>query len=159
MKNLKRAIFISTFICGSLAMPVVYADNVGNCTSEQRPFLQKMQERRGKKARGIYSQLNLTEEQKKQLEDNRLKHREEMKVAFDGMRHYKEALNQEFMKPNLDMNKVKEIQSQVKALQAKISDNHLNSIIEVRKILTPEQFVKFISFTQKHNGSPQPEEK
>ena len=106
--------------------------------------------RSGKKGEEIYSQLNLSNEQKKALEKNKSQNGETRKAFFKQLHSYKEALNGELMKPELNMDKINEIQSQLKAFQAQMADNRLNAILEVRKILTPEQFVKFISLMEKH---------
>ena len=109
-------------------------------------------ERMEKKAQEIYAKLGLTDQQKKQLEDNRQKNRDQKKALFEKMHSLKEALNEELMKPSLDMGKVGEVQAQTKALQAQMSDARVNSVLEVRKILTPEQFVKFSSLMKKHRS-------
>jgi len=98
---------------------------------------------------GIYDKLDLTTEQKKQLEANKVRDREVMKASFEKMKSYRETLKTELMKPELDMVKINNIQSQIKTLQAEMLDNRLNSILKVRKILTPEQFTKFISHVNK----------
>ena len=146
--DLRKFIFIFIPLCSLFAMPVVHANS--DTASERSSFSRERQERMEKKIQEIYNQLNLTDEQKKQLEDNKLKHQETRRASFEKMRSYKDALNQELMKADLDMNKINEIQSQLKALQSEMADARLNSILEVRKILTPEQFAKFISLMEKH---------
>ena len=98
----------------------------------------------------IYKDLKLTKEQKKLLEENRKAHREKAKASFETMKTSKAELNQALMQKDLDMNKINQIQSQIKAFQAEMVDNRLNSVLEIRKILTPEQFSQFISSTEKH---------
>ena len=98
----------------------------------------------------VWDQLNLTPEQKKQLEENKAKNKETMKATFEKMKSAKESLKAELMKPALDMNKINNIQSQVKALQNQMTDNRLSSMLEVRKVLTREQFEKFLEITGKH---------
>lgn len=98
----------------------------------------------------IWDKLNLTVEQKKQLEDNKAKHKDSMKATFEKMKSCRESLKSELMKPELDMNKINGIQSQIKSLHSQMMDSRLNSILEVRGILTREQFEKFIDITGKH---------
>ena len=98
----------------------------------------------------IYAQLNLTEGQKKQLDTNKEQHRAMMEQDRRQMKIKKEALQEELMKPQLDMVKINEIHQEIKAVQAQIEDNKLSSILAVRSILTPEQFAKFISLIHKH---------
>ncbi len=125
--------------CMALMMPFAHADDKDASWGQKNDT--KVQE--------IYSQLNLTDQQEKQLEENKTKHRGEMKDTFTKIKADKEALKAELMKPELDMNKINEIQSQIKALQADTLDRRLNSVLEVRKILTPEQFGKFIALMDK----------
>jgi Spy/CpxP family protein refolding chaperone len=104
----------------------------------------------GQRIQEIYSQLNLTDDQKKQLEANKQQHRAKMESARQVMKANREALQEELMKTQLDMPRIEEIHGQIKSLQAQMEDVKLNSILAVRAILTPEQYSKFISLMQKH---------
>ena len=152
--NFKKIIPASVLICSFFVVPFVYAEDGKKSppgpSSEHSSFSHNRHEKWDKKVQEIYNQLNLTAEQKKQLDDNKQKHREKMKASFEKMRSYKEALNQELMKADLDMSKINAIQDQFKTLQSEITDGHLSSILEVRKILTPQQFAKFISLMEEH---------
>jgi len=107
-------------------------------------------EHSGQRVQEIFNQLNLTDDQKKQLEVNKEQHRAKMQSARQAMKAYKEALQEEIMKPRLDMPKINEIHGQIKALQSQMEDVKLNSILTVRSILTPDQFLKFINLMHKH---------
>lgn len=152
--DFKKILCALVFFSGLLVTQLIYAENPGNSTNEKTGDLHKRHAWE-EKTREIYSQLNLTDEQKNQLEENKKNNRDQKKALYDQMRSLKDALNQELMKPELNMDKVNEIRSQVKALQTQISDDRLNSILEVRKILTPEQFTKFNSLMEerKHKES------
>ncbi len=104
----------------------------------------------GQRIQQIYSQLNLTDDQKKQLEANKQQHRAKIQSAREAMKADKEALHAELMKPQLDMSKINQIHDQIKALQDQMEDNKLSSILAVRAILTPEQFSKFVALMHKH---------
>ncbi len=97
----------------------------------------------------IYNQLNLTEMQKKQLEDNKIQHRDKMKSDREQMKSYREAFQQELMKPQLDMDKINELHSRMKALESQMADDRLNSILAVRSILTPQQFSQLVTLIHK----------
>ena len=142
MKNVK--ILMLTMVLGGLiAIPSVFAQE------EQGP--EHAMKHKGEHGE-LFKQLNLTEDQKKQLKANKEKQKEQMKAAFTQMKAQKDAMHQELMKKDLDMAKINAIQSQIKAFQAQMVDNHLNSILEVRKILTPEQFSKFISLMEERKS-------
>ncbi len=150
MKNFRNFAVACMVVSGFLAAPVVRADE----------GWKGMHEKMEKKTQEIYAQLKLTDEQKKKLEDNKAKHRDQKEGTFKKMRSYREALKQELMKPALDMNKINEIQIQIKAFQAQMVDNRLNHILEVRGILTAEQFAKFTALMEKRkHGSQGKEEK
>lgn len=59
------------------------------------------------------------------------------------MRNKRELLREELAKPELDMNKITQIHNDLKAILLKMEDHHLEVILEVRRILTPEQLNKF----------------
>ncbi len=98
----------------------------------------------------IYSQLHLTEIQKKQLEDNKMQHRARMKAIREQGKAYRQVFQQELMKPQLDMNKIHELHSRLKALESQMADDRLNSVLAVRSILTPQQFSEFTALMHKH---------
>ena len=132
-----------------LATPVVYARedySADDLSAEAASWKQKRKEKMQK----VFEQLNLTEEQKAQLKENKKRNREERKAGFEKMKSYKEALRQELLKPDLDKKRIKQIQGQLKAAQAKMADDRLDSILEVRTILTPEQFTKFMTLMEQH---------
>ena len=124
------------------ALSLAHAENPGAEGSPQKWHS-------GQRIQAIYSQLNLTDDQKKKLEANKQRHRTEMESARQEMKTYKEALQQELMRPQLDTLKVNEIHNQIKSLQSQMEDNRLSSILAVRAILAPDQFSKFISLMHK----------
>ncbi|MBF0504317.1 MAG: Spy/CpxP family protein refolding chaperone [Candidatus Omnitrophica bacterium] len=148
----------------AVSLPLAYADqgNGGNLTGGQSGASvssEASQDHHGwqhgkghgcKDHKGGKFFNNLTDAQKKQLKENFKKQKEAMKAVFEQMKTNKEALNQELAKPDSDMNKISQIQTQIKTLQAQMVDDRLNSILEVKKILTSEQFAKFLEFKAKH---------
>jgi Spy/CpxP family protein refolding chaperone len=104
----------------------------------------------GQRIQEIYGQLNLTDDQKKQLEVNKQQHLAKIQNARREMKADKEMLKEELMKPRLDMPKINQIHGQIKSLQNQMEDDKLNSILTVRAILTPEQFLKFVNLMHRH---------
>ena len=140
MRTIKE-MFLTSSLCLLIAIPAAFAADpvVPN---------QVVEAKQGMKSKGehkMFAQLNLTEDQRKQLKANKEQQRAQMKSNIQQMKAQREALHQELMKPQLDMDKINAIQTQLKANMAQMADSRLNSILEVRKILTPEQFAKFIS--------------
>ena len=93
----------------------------------------------------LYKDLNLTEAQKKALEENKQARREEMKSLFSQMKEKREAIRTELQKNELNIGKITQINNELKILSAQMLDRRLEGILEVRKILTPEQFKKFMA--------------
>ena len=148
--NLRKIIFMGVLLGSFLAAAPLYAAKGENSPADKSYFFQKRHEKMEEKIQAIYSQLNLTDEQKRRLQENKGAHRDKKKAMFERMRSYREALNKELMKSSLDMKKINEIQAQFKTLQSQMIDDRLISILEVRKILTPDQFVRFLSLMQKN---------
>jgi Spy/CpxP family protein refolding chaperone len=92
---------------------------------------------------------DLTDDQKKQLKDIWQKQKEAKKAAFEQIKANKEALTNELLQTTPDVNKINDLKSKLEALGAQILDNRIGSDLEVKKILTAEQFAQYLEF-QKH---------
>ena len=99
----------------------------------------------GQKDQMMAKVLNLSDDQVKQLKEAREKQETAGKSLFEQMKSNKEALDAEIVKAAPDMTKVNGIQSQVKALQSQMVDNHLNALLDIKKILAPEQFAGYMA--------------
>jgi Spy/CpxP family protein refolding chaperone len=133
MTKFKKVLFGALGLYILAALTLAHAENPGiDGPSQKRHYGQRTQE--------IYSQLNLTDSQKKQLEVNKQQHRAKMESARREIKADKETLKEELMKSRLDMPKIKAVHDQIKLLQNQMEDGKLNSILAVRAILTPEQF-------------------
>jgi protein CpxP len=104
----------------------------------------------GQRIREIYGQLGLTDDQKSRLEINKQQHRVNMDKLRQAIKTDRQTLREEIMKPQLDMPRIKEIHMAIISLQAQMEDSKLFSILEVRSILTPEQFAKFIDLVNQY---------
>lgn len=100
----------------------------------------------------VLDKLDLSAEQKKQLDADRVKNKQDMTVLLAKMVSYREALKTELMKPQLDMKKIDKIRDDIKATQGQATDIRLDSVINVRKIMTEEQFVRFIELSDMRKG-------
>ncbi|MDE2221645.1 MAG: periplasmic heavy metal sensor [Candidatus Omnitrophica bacterium] len=100
----------------------------------------------------VFSRLNLTDEQKKELEANKQQHRSVMLEEHRQMKAAREALREELMKPQLDMAKIHRLHDRIKTVVARMEDERLSSILGVRVILTPEQFNKFLNLMDRFHA-------
>jgi Spy/CpxP family protein refolding chaperone len=149
MINFKKSALIVVGIFSILFAANVYALDKNYPQAAANGALGERHKMMGEQNQKMWDDLNLTPEQKKAIDANKATNMENTKASLERMRSYRESLKEELMKPELDMNKINIIQSQIKALEAEITDTRLNSVLEVRKILTREQFEKFISFMGK----------
>ena len=115
----------------TLSVPLVYADNGDFHHGQHEQMMAKV--------------LNLSDDQVKQLKDIWEKSKASMKAVHEQMKANREALDAEIVKSAPDMNKVNDLQTQFKALQAQKTDAHLNALLDIKKILTPEQFAGFMA--------------
>jgi len=145
MANYKRFTSGIIGIYAFAVMSLAFAQNMPTSVAAPAP------EHSGQHMSAIFSQLNLTDEQKKQLEDNKKQHRTKMEAARKQLKLEKQAIQHELMKPQLDLGKINEIHAQIKSLQNQMEDIKLNSILEVRSILTSDQFTQFVNLMHKQD--------
>ena len=128
MRKINVVVFLMVAVLVSLSTSVIYA-------ASPIPATQQKQK--------IYNELGLSDEQKKLLEENKNKHREQTKALFTQLRQKMALLRQELEKGELNTQAIYQTNNELKQLQAQMLDNRLERILEVRKILTPGQFKKF----------------
>lgn len=151
MQMIKKNLAMWLILVGiGLTTPIVFAEPSGEVNApDEKMFKEKMEERRQK----LFKDLNLTEAQQKALEENKKGHHEQMKAVYTEMKGKRTALKQELEQDKLNMEKIYQLQGELKKLQAQMSDQRLEGILEVRKILTLDQFKKFIGNMEKrHRG-------
>lgn len=90
----------------------------------------------------MYEDLNITAEQKTQLEANRASHRDAARKLREKTQAKREELKQELSKAEFNEAKIKAIHNELKTLLNEMEDSRLAGIVAVKKILTPEQFSK-----------------
>lgn len=135
---------LTTFILTMfLTMPMAHAkmDNVRGSRAGG--------ERIEKQIEAMFEQLNLSEEQKKLIEANKLQNKAAKKQIWEAKRANMQAMGEELKKADLDMAKLTSLHEAQKKLGIQMADQRFNSILEVRKILTKEQFVKFAEMMEK----------
>jgi len=99
----------------------------------------------------INQQLNLSPAQDRQLQAQRNKHEKERDELNEHIRGKKEELRKELQKQELQMEKINQLHSELKVLLGQREDHRLEHILEVRKILTPEQLKKFLELIEKYH--------
>ena len=90
----------------------------------------------------ISKTLNLTPEQKEQIQQQRSINKQKWAELRDKMRAKRLELKSELGKPDTDMNKINAIINEIKNLTGQQLELRVNSILATKQILTPEQFKK-----------------
>ena len=108
-------------------------------------FLSKedLARRREQRFEEMAQELNLTAEQRDKIEAHRKQHMDAVKAVQEQIRQQREAIGEELQKPQLDLEKVKQLHGDLKKLLLKKEDLMFSGILEIRDILTPEQFARF----------------
>ena len=102
------------------------------------------QEHNKKRFAEISEKLNLTKEQQAKIDANREQTRKEFDAQREQIVAKQKELSTALEAATLDMNNVTKIHNEFKALTAKREDQRLAAILQVRQILTPEQFSQFM---------------
>ena len=106
-----------------------------------------------KKARqSIVKELNLSEEQQRQVKRQRQKHMQAAKEVHKTLRAKKKELRIELEKTDVDTSKINAISSEIKSLFSKQTDLRIEGILSMKHILTPEQFQKLKEKRESHHG-------
>lgn len=90
----------------------------------------------------IYQELDLSDSQKKQLEEIRLKFKENRKEIYDQMRTAKDKLH-DAMKADASKEELRKLHAEVQQIKIEKGNQRFEKVLMIRDILTPEQRVKF----------------
>ncbi len=96
-----------------------------------------------KKKGEFFKELNLTAEQEAKLAEYRKQNKAEAEQSFTAMKEAREKLREELDKPTSDMAVVQNLANTIKEGQAKMVDHRIKTIVQLKEVLTPEQFQKF----------------
>lgn len=149
-----RHIIYSVGIVGAMLLTSnVYSQPKGNDFNRH----DQMREEMRAKMQEVFKQLNLSPEQEEQLQAHRKNHRGQTGEFRESLRAKRETLRNELQKEELNMGEIYKIHDELKGLHSKKADHRLEGILEVRKILTAEQFRKFCELrkemrSMKRNG-------
>jgi Spy/CpxP family protein refolding chaperone len=91
----------------------------------------------------LFKELNLTAEQEAKLAEYRKQNKAEAETSFTAMKEAREKLREELDKPTSDMAVVQNLANTIKQGQAQMVDHRIKSILQLKEVLTPEQFQKF----------------
>jgi Spy/CpxP family protein refolding chaperone len=106
----------------------------------------------------MYEKLGLTEEQKQALKAHKEGYRDETKSLKEQIKEKRKAYRQALESPDVDENAIIAANNEIKVLENKLDDIRLSGVLELRKILTPEQIQTFNELEkkrkEKHHDGP-----
>jgi len=111
---------------------------------------------RGRRMKNFVEELDITPEQQAKLKEQRDEHRERIKELLQALRDKRKGLAEELEKTTTDKDKIDELVSEIKGLHGQLIDERVKNILQMKTILTHEQFSEFKekidSFKEKRRG-------
>lgn len=152
----KRKQFVWVALAGVFLLtgtPLVFSgDGSQDGDNPRQEMRAKFKEKMEERIKEMHKELGLSEAQQKELDAHREQQSKAREEFFGLMRSKRKELAQELQKPELNLDRVKVIHSEIKDMMNKKADQKLEHILYVRKVLTPEQFSKFMGLMEKHKN-------
>ncbi len=126
-----------------------HAQFFGRNGKDKEQMRQKMEAR----MQEVFEQLGLSEEQKKLLEENKARHKSQSETLRREQKESMKMMGEELKKKDLNNEQIDALRARFKSLRDQMEDERFNAIIEVRKILTQEQFAKFVELTEHYKDA------
>jgi len=95
---------------------------------------------RGEIREKVIEKIGLTQKQQEQIKENREKNAPIVRKNHRQMKIKRLELQQEFDSENLNVEKIKNLASEIKTLHSEMIDQRVENIVSLRKILTAEQY-------------------
>ncbi len=132
-------------ICACLALSAVAQPGPG-CGQHGGPM---DGEGRGAGMRQMIEDLNLTPEQQTQMKTLR-ENRQGMRDRHENLRDKRNEILNLLKEPKSDESKVLALVEEVNKLDAELNTARVKNMIAMKKILTPDQFIKFTDHIREH---------
>ncbi|MFA5430271.1 MAG: periplasmic heavy metal sensor [Candidatus Omnitrophota bacterium] len=137
-----RRMNIVSYVCALLAAGI-FSGAAYLPSSGDAPQGKAAESKAGGPFREMAKELNLSVEQIRMIEDNRRQHMEQGRRLMVDMMKNRDDLRRELAGIEPDMEKVMRIQQRIKSLLSEREDSRLQGMMDLKKILTPEQFAAF----------------
>ncbi len=145
-------VLVSIAVVGILGFSsFVYAQPAGDFTEDEVAMIKQRRDHRVTMPK-MKEALGLTDEQVQQLDAQRNQQRGEIREHREAMQKLREEFKLETEKTEIDQEKIQSVHQQMKAIDNKMADYRVEGILQLRKILTPEQFKKFHELGREKNG-------
>lgn len=152
MKNIIQVFAVIVLMAMIGSVGPACAQTPTELTKDEVMMIQKKREMKEQFKDRMKEELGLSDEQQQKIEEQRNSHFELATQNYEIIKNLKDQLQAELEKPELDEPKIRSIHDQLKALKNKMADLRLEGILEVRKILTAEQFKMFHELRGRHKG-------
>lgn len=138
-----RKIFLVSLMILPFYFSNVAAAECPHCTEKgQKGKICKMCKERNKMEEKMMADLKVTPEQKTKLDDLKTNHKNKIDDLKKQMKEKREDLRNELAKENYEPANLDSLKNSIKEIAGTIAAERTNVIIEMRKILTKEQFDK-----------------
>lgn len=128
---------VNRLLCAGFVMMLFTAVSVWAQPSDDNPGRMQRHENKMEK---IIQELNLTPQQQEQIKQLRAQREGQAKSLRDGLRSARQSLKAELDRQNIDEAKVKTIAQELKQLEGQMIDMRISRVLEMKKVLTPEQY-------------------
>ena len=135
---MKKILSLAVALLVSSSLYAVPPQDKGDVAEPQHMHHQKM----GPDFAKIAEELNITEEQKTALNNMMKEDMSRKKELRQVIRQKMEAIDEELLKENVDMNVINQLASEIQQKSADISRINIESKLKVRSVLSFEQYTK-----------------
>ena len=135
---MKKILSLAVALLVTTSLYAVPPQEKGDMPEPPHQHFQKM----GPDFEKIAKELNITDEQKAQMNEMMKVDMERKQELRKQVREKMDAISDELMKENIDMNAVNAIAAEVQQLSADISRINIESKLKVRSVLSFEQYTK-----------------
>lgn len=110
--------------------------------AQQKDEIRRELELKRKLMDKVFSELNLSREQVTAIEERRNLHLKNKEISLSRIEEKKEALRKALDAPSEDPAVINALADELAALQTERMKNRVAAILEIKKILTPEQYAE-----------------
>ena len=135
---MKKILSLAVALLVSSSLYAVPPQDKGDVAEPQHMHHQKM----GPDFAKIAEELNITEEQKTTLNNMMKEDMSRKKELRQVIRQKMEAIDEELLKENVDMNVINQLAAEIQQTSADISRINIESKLKVRSVLSFEQYTK-----------------
>ena len=135
---MKKILSLAVALLVSSSLYAVPPQDKGDVAEPQHMHHQKM----GPDFAKIAEELNITEEQKTALNNMKKEDMSRKKELRQVIRQKMEAIDEELLKENVDMNVINQLATEIQQKSADISRINIESKLKVRSVLSFEQYTK-----------------